>query len=177
MSVEVINETDYRVDLAEFSALGEYVLEQMHVGSGVDLNILFIDEIAMADLHEKWLQLPGPTDVMSFPMDELRPGTPTDPSGPGILGDVCVCPTVAQKQARAAGHSQVEEMLLLTTHGILHLLGYDHADAEQEKEMFALQRQLLLTFLAKKAEDDLAYRYGEALRSEDFGRGGEDFGF
>lgn len=149
MSIEVFNETDVDVDLSEFSALGEYVLEQMHVGSGTDLNILFIDAEAMEELHVKWLDLPGPTDVMSFPMDELRPGTAQSPSGPGILGDVCICPEVAAAQAQAAGHSTVEEMLLLATHGILHLLGYDHADAAQEKEMFTLQRQLLLTFLAK----------------------------
>lgn len=148
MSVEVFNESTYEVDLSEFSALGEYVLEQMHVGSGTELNILFINPDAMEELHLKWLDLPGPTDVMSFPMDEMRPGTAQAPSGPGVLGDVCVCPQVAAKQAQENGQAVVEEMLLLTTHGILHLLGYDHANPEEEKEMFALQRQLLLTFLA-----------------------------
>lgn len=150
MSVEVFNESTYEVDLSEFSALGEYVLEQMHVGSGTELNILFINPDAMEELHLKWLDLPGPTDVMSFPMDEMRPGTAQSPSGPGVLGDVCVCPQVAAKQAQENGQAVVEEMLLLTTHGILHLLGYDHANPEDEKEMFALQRQLLLTFLANR---------------------------
>jgi probable rRNA maturation factor len=91
---------------------------------------------------------PGPTDVLSFPMDELRPGRADDPTPAGLLGDVVLCPEVAVEQARTAGHSTVEELLLLTTHGILHLLGYDHAEPEEEKEMFGLQRQLLLTFLA-----------------------------
>ena len=90
----------------------------------------------------------GPTDVLSFPMDELRPGAEGDPSEEGILGSVVLCPQVAAEQAREAGHSAVEEMLLLTTHGILHLLGFDHAEPEDEREMFALQRHLLLTFLA-----------------------------
>jgi probable rRNA maturation factor len=69
-------------------------------------------------------------------------------SEPGLLGDIVLCPQVAQRQAVQAGHSTDEELLLLTTHGILHLLGFDHAEPEEEKEMFALQRQLLLTFLA-----------------------------
>ncbi|HCX84746.1 MAG TPA: rRNA maturation RNase YbeY, partial [Micrococcales bacterium] len=92
----------------------------------------------------------GPTDVMSFPMDELRPGTEGEPSDPGILGDIVVCPEVATAQAREAGHSAQEEMLLLVTHGILHLLGFDHAEEEERTEMFDLQRRLLLTFLASR---------------------------
>ena len=102
----------------------------------------------MTRLHQQWMDLPGPTDVLSFPMDELRPGTPGAPSAPGMLGDVVICPQVAEQQALEAGHSSEEEMLLLATHGILHLLGYDHAVAEEEQVMFALQRRLLLTFLA-----------------------------
>ena len=98
----------------------------------------------------RWLGLEGPTDVMSFPMDELRPGTAEDPTEAGILGDIVLCPQVAEKQASAAGHSTTEEMLLLTVHGILHLLGYDHAEEEEKKVMFGLQRKLLLTFLAEK---------------------------
>ena len=67
-----------------------------------------------------------------------------------MLGDIVLCPSVAEKQAATAGHATEEELLLLTTHGILHLLGYDHAEPEEEKEMFELQRQLLLTFLATR---------------------------
>ena len=102
----------------------------------------------MSELHVRWMDEPGPTDVLSFPMDELRPGRDGEVAGPGQLGDVVLCPEVAAQQAVTAGHSTAEEMLLLTTHGILHLLGYDHAEPEEEKEMFALQRKLLLTFLA-----------------------------
>jgi probable rRNA maturation factor len=120
----------------------------MHVHPQTDLSILFVDTEVMTDLHVKWMDEPGPTDVLSFPMDELRPGRADDPTPAGLLGDVVLCPEVAVEQARTAGHSTVEELLLLTTHGILHLLGYDHAEPEEEKEMFGLQRQLLLTFLA-----------------------------
>ena len=104
----------------------------------------------METLHVQWMDLPGPTDVMSFPMDELRPGRAGSEPAEGVLGDVVLCPSVAAKQAREAGHATEEELLLLTTHGILHLLGYDHATPEEEKEMFELQRQLLLTFLATR---------------------------
>ena len=122
----------------------------MHVNPLAELNILFIDPEPMAELHVRWLDLPGPTDVMSFPMDELRPGDEDDPAPAGTLGDIVICPQVAAKQAIAAGHSAAEEMLLLATHGILHLLGYDHAEPEEKKEMFDLQRTLLLTFLASR---------------------------
>jgi probable rRNA maturation factor len=147
MSVELGNETDHDVDLDEIRDICTYVLEQMHVHPGADLYVRFIDEPTMAQLHEQWMDLPGPTDVMSFPMDELRPGRPGEPAE-GILGDIVLCPSVAEQQAAAAGHAPAEELLLLTTHGILHLLGYDHAEVDEEREMFDLQRQLLLTFLA-----------------------------
>ena len=146
----VINETDYEIDLAEFAELADYVLTQMHVSTDSELTVLFIEEEPMADLHVRWLDLEGPTDVMSFPMDELRPGRPDAVTPQGALGYICICPSLAQKQALAAGHSMVEEMLLLQTHGILHLLGYDHAEPEDEEVMFALQRHLLLTFLAQR---------------------------
>lgn len=150
MSIEVNNESGFEVDEAEFAALARYVLDAMRVHPQSELSILFVDTTVMSELHVQWMDEPGPTDVLSFPMDELRPGRDGQLSPPGTLGDVVLCPDVAVEQAKVAGHSTVEEMLLLTTHGILHLLGYDHAEPEEEKEMFALQRKLLLTFLATR---------------------------
>lgn len=149
--IDVNNETDAELDEAEFAALAQYVLGEMHVAADAELAIMFVDEAAMEELHIKWMDEPGPTDVLSFPMDELRPGTADHPTPAGLLGDIVVCPAVAARQAKTAGHSAEEEMLLLTTHGILHLLGYDHAEPDEEKEMFELQRRLLLTFLAQKS--------------------------
>ncbi|MDN4478469.1 rRNA maturation RNase YbeY [Demequina sp. SYSU T00039] len=149
--IEVNNETDAAIDEVEFAELARYVLAKMHVAEGAELAILFVDEPAMEQLHVQWMDEPGPTDVLSFPMDELRPGTAESPTPPGLLGDIVVCPSVAARQATTAGHTAEEEMLLLTTHGLLHLLGYDHVEPEEEKEMFALQRNLLLTFLASRA--------------------------
>jgi len=148
MSIEVNNESGYVTDEAEFAALGRYVLDAMHVHPQTDLSILLVGTEVMSELHVKWMDEPGPTDVLSFPMDELRPGVAGEVTPAGLLGDVVLCPEVAARQAREAGHSTMEELLLLTTHGILHLLGFDHVEPEEEKEMFALQRQLLLTFLA-----------------------------
>ncbi|WP_372594048.1 rRNA maturation RNase YbeY [Actinotalea sp.] len=150
MSIEVNNESGVRVDEAEFAALARHVLDAMRVHPQTDLSILLVDEDVMTDLHVRWMDEPGPTDVLSFPMDELRPGGDGEPTPAGLLGDVVLCPTVAARQAKEAGHSTSEELLLLTTHGILHLLGFDHAEPEEEKEMFGLQRQLLLTFLAER---------------------------
>lgn len=149
--IDVNNETDVQINEIEFAELATFVLRELHIAEGAELAIMFVDEVAMEQLHIQWMDEPGPTDVLSFPMDELRPGTPDKPTPPGLLGDIVVCPTVAARQAAAAGHSAEEEMLLLTTHGILHLLGYDHAEPDEEKEMFDLQRKLLLTFLAQRA--------------------------
>ena len=147
MSVEVTNETIWDIDAKAFSDLGLWVMDQMRVSTQSDLTILFVDPDPIAELHERWMSLEGPTDVMSFPMDELRPGDGKT-TMEGVLGDLVICPWVAAQQAGAAGHSTMQEMMLLTIHGILHLLGYDHVTPEQERQMFGLQRQLLLTFLA-----------------------------
>lgn len=150
MTIEVNNETTYRVDEQEFVELARYVFAAMHLHPATELSLIFVDEEAMTQLHIQWMDEPGPTDVLSFPMDELRPGTEDQPTPEGLLGDIVVCPTVAAAQAASGGHTPQEEMLLLVTHGILHLLGYDHAEEEERREMFDLQRRLLLTFLAQR---------------------------
>ena len=148
MSVEVLNECGYAVDELELVACARHVMDRMKVHPDADVAITLVDEAAMTVLHEKWMDLPGPTDVMSFPMDELRPGRDGVDLQEGLLGDIVLCPSVAEEQARQAGHAPVEELLLLTTHGLLHLLGFDHAEPDEKHEMFELQRQLLLTYLA-----------------------------
>jgi probable rRNA maturation factor len=150
MSIEVNNETGFECDERELVLLARHVLDALRVHPQAELSIVLVDEPAMERLHVQWMDLPGPTDVMSFPMDELRPGSDDEEPEPGLLGDVVLCPSVAQKQAAEAGHTAAEELLLLTTHGILHLLGFDHAEPDEEKQMFELQRRLLLTFLAER---------------------------
>ena len=149
VSVDVLNETDFQLDELELVALSRYVMGEMRVHPGADLCLRLVDEAAMEVLHVQWMDLPGPTDVMSFPMDELRPGRDGRRTRGGRPRRHRAVPVAWRpKQAADAGHATEEELLLLTTHGILHLLGYDHAEPEEEREMFELQRQLLLTFLA-----------------------------
>jgi probable rRNA maturation factor len=152
VSIEVLNESGAPVDEKGIAALARHVLDGMRVHPLAELSILFVDEAAMTELHEKWMDEPGPTDVLSFPMDELRPGHMSggaDEDGetdPGLLGDVVLCPSVAEKQAKEAGHATEDELELLCTHGILHLLGYDPAEPEEHKEMFGLQAGLLASW-------------------------------
>ena len=150
MTTEVINETTTVIDAAEFADLADHVLTAMHVSPAAELNIMFIDPAPMEELHVRWLDLPGPTDVMSFPMDELTPGTDTEPAT-GMLGDIVLCPPVAARQGAEAGHSTLDELCLLTVHGILHCLGYDHGTAAEEAEMFGIQRSILEEFLGRPA--------------------------
>ena len=152
MSVDVNDESGYRPepDLAEISDLATYVLDELRIHPMAELSVILADESVSERLHIEWMDLPGPTDVLSFPMDELRPPAPGAESHPGMLGDIVVCPQVASRQAKAAGHATADEILLLVTHGILHLLGYDHIEEADRREMFALQKELLLGFLAQR---------------------------
>jgi len=146
MSIEINNESTIEVDEATLQRLIGYGLDHLRVHRDAELGILLVDEAAMEQLHVQWMDEPGPTDVLSFPMDELRPGTDDAVSPPGLLGDIVLCPQVAIAQAETAGHSPLDELLLLTTHGLLHLLGFDHAEPEEEKEMFGIQKDILLGF-------------------------------
>jgi probable rRNA maturation factor len=153
VSVDINNESGVVVEEDALRELAQYVIGQMEVHPLADLSMLLVDEAHMTNLHEKWMEEPGPTDVLSFPMDELRPhsiagpnrtrGRDEDDSEPVLLGDVVLCPPVAVAQAKQHGHSTQAELELLTVHGVLHLLGYDHADPEEEAEMFGLQNELL----------------------------------
>ncbi|MGO1472209.1 MAG: rRNA maturation RNase YbeY [Flaviflexus sp.] len=150
--IEYADESGYEpvLDGEEISRLARYVLDEMRIHPASDLTVMLVDEATMSDLHVKWMDEEGPTDVLSFPMDEVRPAPAGHEPVEGLLGDVVVCPTVAAEQAQVAGHATIEEVLLLVTHGILHVLGYDHATPEEEREMFGLQRKLLLNFLATR---------------------------
>ena len=151
MSIELSNETDFELDEARVRALAGFAMDKMRLHPATDLYIRFVDEETMTDLHVKHMDEPGPTDVLSFPMDELEPGTDAEMAPEGILGDIVVCPEFAEPQAEVAGHTVMNEILLLVTHGILHLLGYDHAEPEEEREMFGLQKTILEQFYAKEA--------------------------
>ena len=153
MSIEVNNESGVAVDERALTELGRFVLDALRIDPLAELSVLLVDPDTMAALHQQWMDLPGPTDVMAFPMDAADgPAERFDPSAPpgtdegraeAMLGDVVLCPAVAADQATSAGHSTEAELHLLCTHGILHLLGYDHGDPDEEREMFELQARLV----------------------------------
>ena len=151
MSIEVNDESGAGVDAERIAGLSRFALDRLKVHPQAELSVLAVDVDTMSALHQQWMDEEGPTDVLSFPMDELRPGTEDEEPEPGLLGDVVLCPAVAAPQAASAGHSTDDELDLLTVHGILHLLGYDHAEPDEEREMFGLQAELLAAWAAERS--------------------------
>lgn len=151
MSVEINNDSGQQVDELRALHLADFALDYLHIDARAELAIQFVDVPTMSQLHVQWMDEEGPTDVLSFPMDELRMGTEDEPTPAGLLGDIVVCPEYAQGNADKAGHTLMNEILLLITHGILHLLGFDHVTPEEEAEMFGLQRKVLDAFYAQEA--------------------------
>ncbi|HTJ34989.1 MAG TPA: rRNA maturation RNase YbeY [Dactylosporangium sp.] len=145
MSIEIANESGVDVNSDTILAVARHALDEMGVNPLAELSILLVDVEYMAELNHRWMDGDGPTDVLAFPMDEgsVDHGPGEGSGEPALLGDIVLCPEVAAKQAATAGHATVDELALLTVHGILHLLGYDHAEPEEEAEMFGLQARLL----------------------------------
>jgi len=153
MSVEVLNESGLDLDLAEFAKLARFTMGRMRVHPEAELCLRLVDEATITEYNQRWMGKEGATDVLSFPMDELRPARDGEVEQEGILGDMLLCPQYATAQAPAFSRSPEDEMRLLTIHGILHLLGYDHAEPEEEREMFALQARLLAEWHGVKSGD------------------------
>ncbi|MGD9961410.1 rRNA maturation RNase YbeY [Nocardioides sp.] len=143
MSIEILNESGQELDVQSLASLSRFTLERMRVHPLAELCIKAVDVDTIAELNAKWMDKEGPTDVLAFPMDELRPGLVNEEPEEGVLGDLVLCPEIAATQGESAGHGRDAEIELLTVHGILHLLGYDHALPEEHKEMFGLQDQVL----------------------------------
>lgn len=142
-SISVDDDAGSSLDLTALSDLAGHVFTQLHLHPECELGITIVDTERMTTLHEDWMNEPGPTDVLSFPIDELTPGTKEQTSGPGILGDIVICPEFARKDASEANRTLDQHVQFLTVHGLLHLLGYDHATEEEYAQMFALQDELL----------------------------------
>ena len=153
MSIEIANESGIDVDTDAVLAIARYSLDQMGVNPLAELSVLLVDLDYMGELNHRWMGGDGPTDVLAFPMDEgsVDHG-PSEGNGgePALLGDIVLCPELAAKQAATAGHAPDDELHLLTVHGVLHLLGYDHAEPDEEREMFALQGRLLESWRATR---------------------------
>ena len=140
MPVFLADEQTLTVDTEDLVRLATHVLEQRRVPSDMEVALLLVDEVTIARLNQQHLGHEGPTDVLAFPIDE--PGE-SPIAGPAILGDVVLCPAVAHRQADERGVTLHSELQLLTVHGLLHLLGMDHAEPDEEREMFGLTETLL----------------------------------
>lgn len=141
--IDLNNESGMEADEQGLVRLARFALDRLRIHPQADLSILLVDEQTMADYHERFMDLPGPTDVMSFPMDELR--EPSDDEAPplGMLGDIVLCPAVTERQAAENGRQPDEEAEYLLIHGLLHLLGHDHAEPEEKAIMFGLNDKII----------------------------------
>ncbi|MCL1923049.1 MAG: rRNA maturation RNase YbeY [Propionibacteriaceae bacterium] len=151
--IDLTNESGTEVDERSLIQLGLFALTSLHVSAEAELSIQLVDEQTMAAYHEKFMGEPGPTDVLSFPMDELRPGKDPDDLSVGVLGDVVLCPAIATQQGPATGRTGQEESEYLLIHGILHLLGFDHSEPQEKAVMFGLNDQIIEAWGSSKRDD------------------------
>jgi probable rRNA maturation factor len=156
-----------QIDLLRWSRLARLVLDSERVAPDVHVALVFVDAEAMAQLNERFLGQPGPTDVLAFPIDEdvpesgrapdrggKGPGSASEPTEPPVLlGDVYVCPSVAAEQAAERSIALDDELALLVVHGLLHLLDYDHSEPDETEAMQARERELLSSFADLEARN------------------------
>ncbi len=138
MTIEVTNTSGQLVPTTEITSLMTHAMNALELNPDCDLNIAFVEDDYMTELHIKWMDEPGTTDVLSFPMD-----MPEEPGQAVTLGDIVISPVVAAAQALQQGHSTEHEIYILATHGLLHIIGYDHAEKADEKIMFELQEKIV----------------------------------
>ena len=143
MTIEITNKSGELVPTEGVRDLLQNALIELKLNPDCELNLVFVDIEEMTELHIKWMEEGGPTDVLSFPMDMPEPGNEAV-----TLGDIVIAPVVAAQQAATAGHSIDHEIFILAAHGLLHILGYDHATPAEEKAMFTLQENLVKKFIA-----------------------------
>jgi probable rRNA maturation factor len=138
MTIEVTNTSGQLVPATEINSLLTFALLELELNPECEINVSFVDDEYMTELHVKWMDEPGTTDVLSFPMD-----MPEIAGEAVTLGDIVISPVVAADQALQQGHSIEHEIFILATHGLLHIIGYDHADKAEEKIMFDLQEKIV----------------------------------
>jgi probable rRNA maturation factor len=152
VSIDISNESGVEADDASLVRLATFALDQLRIHPLAEVSILLVDEDTMSAYHEKYLGEPGPTDVLSFPMDELRPPTDGEEPPMGLLGDIVLCPAVTERQAPEHDRTASEEAEYLLVHGLLHLLGYDHASPEEHAEMFGLTDKIISAWATQRRD-------------------------
>ena len=138
MTIDVNNRSGVAAPESEIESLLTFGIDYMDLHPECEISVTFVDDKEMEELHIKWMDEPGTTDVLSFPMD-----MPEGKDDAVMLGDIVIDPIVAANQAVTAGHSTEHEIYILAAHGLLHILGYDHADPDEEKVMFELQETIV----------------------------------
>lgn len=138
MAIEITNSSGQLVPTTEVTSLLKFALRQFNLNPACDLSLGFIEDEYMSELHIKWMDEPGSTDVLSFPMD-----MPEKEGDIVTLGDIMISPVFAAAQAKIANHSTEHEIYILAVHGLLHIIGYDHAEPDEERIMFALQEAIV----------------------------------
>ncbi|PFG16157.1 putative rRNA maturation factor [Propionicimonas paludicola] len=149
--IEINNESGEAVDTQRLSQLAAFALDALRIHPEAELSIVLVDEDTMSAYHERFMGEPGPTDVLSFPMDELRAPEPDEEPPLGLLGDIVLCPTVTAAQAASMGRTPEEEADYLLIHGLLHLLGHDHAEPDEKKVMFDLNDKIIAAWTAQRS--------------------------
>jgi probable rRNA maturation factor len=152
VTVDINNESGLEADSPGLVRLATFALDQLRIHPLAELSILLVDEDTMSAYHLKYLGEPGPTDVLSFPMDELRPPDDDEEPPAGLLGDVVLCPAVTARQAQEHGRSPDAEAEYLLVHGLLHLLGYDQAEPDQRVEMFQLTDKIIAAWAGARPD-------------------------
>jgi len=148
MTVELVNRSGALVPETQMHTLINFGIEYMELNPECEISLTFVGVQEMEELHIKWMDEIGPTDVLSFPMD-----MPESKGEVVTLGDIVIAPAIAAAQAQSAGHSVEEEIYILATHGLLHIVGYDHADPDEEKVMFALQEKIVKEWSLKVSKN------------------------
>jgi len=149
--IELNNESGESVDTERLVQLATFALDALRIHPQAELSIVLVDEATMSAYHQKFMGEPGPTDVLSFPMDELRAPEPDEEPPLGLLGDIVLCPTITAAQAAESNRTPEEEADYLLVHGLLHLLGHDHAEPAEKKVMFDLNDKVIAAWGASRA--------------------------
>ena len=163
MTVDLNNESGLPADGPGLVRLATFALDQLRIHPLAELSVVLVDEETMSAYHQKYMGEPGPTDVLSFPMDELRPPNDDEDPPAGLLGDIVLCPAVTARQATEHGRTPEAEAEYLLVHGLLHLLGFDHAEPDERTEMFALKDTILARWASARPDPAAAPAYGDDL--------------
>ena len=156
MTVDLNNESGLPADGPGLVRLATFALDQLRIHPLAELSVVLVDEETMSAYHQKYMGEPGPTDVLSFPMDELRPPNDDEDPPAGLLGDIVLCPAVTARQATEHGRTPEAEAEYLLVHGLLHLLGFDHAEPDERTEMFALKDTILARWTSARPDPAVA---------------------